>query len=583
MGLFKNKFNTICSRALKLTSSNSFIYYQSISEEEQNGSTSSLRVNTTQNNKKKNTEKHRICYLSLLPVDILYTIFENLSGADLLGFTNVSDPWHDFLVDWPRFWQKITMYYPDIKQSTLDILIHRRCSSPRQVCLESPVNHSLLCSLILLLIQSPNRHIIKKLSFQNIRIIPRENGGAPHLLGYAISNMNSIEYIEFNNCSFTKHSELKTVLQSCSNITSISFDYPSDKIIPNPNIYPVYLPAKQDLPKAGLPYLTYLKLAAPADFQIDGGRSLPGVFSQCPNLRHLFLDTFMLTHNGSRIIDEVLTFCPYILNFVVSDNAQVPMTFTTAYNNNDNDDDDENGWVTFYDNSSSNKSENTTQGLRRLILCSKKIKLGENAHGDVLFKYIHSSLELLYLHCQLKGSSCHQAYYELTDLAWPKLREINLSLQINSGNHISHERTTMVRLANLFFRCPALQVITIDSFNVTGSHRLRVDDMVLKRIAENCPLIYRLHILGEKFHSEDAILYFAKTLGQHEYNNLTDLEIDMARKPLLEVIGNLKSLKQLYLRNDTVTYIDPTISTFYMQVEIARQLLRERGGSLIIK
>ena len=187
--------------------------------------------------------------------------------------------------------------------------------------------------------------------------------------------------------------------------------------------------------------------------------------------------------------------------------------------------------------------------------------------NSALFDKLHTSLELLYIQCELKSRHCYKIFHnELSHrYAWcPRLREIYLAFNIfTDSTKIVYDRTTnpittvtqqiqqkhQQTLANLFKRCHALKAIKIDSCNVTAStdQLVQVDHKILKVIPVNCPKHRYLRVLEDAcHHTAKGILSFATVGGFH----LTDLDIDMTdQEVVLQVAIKIKPLKQLKKRN----------------------------------
>ncbi|KAI8138668.1 hypothetical protein BJV82DRAFT_630089 [Fennellomyces sp. T-0311] len=478
----------------------------------------------------------------LLPYDVLCLVFENLDIGDLLQCASVSQAWCNMVLDWPRFWRRLSVEMPGMKRSLITSLI--RGQTPELV-LDSSMNDGLVRDTLKVLSLLGNQ-LTEKLSFKDITFANEDIG----LLAGAIRSTKRVEFVD---CSIPKLQVFRLILESCSKVSQVSFS----QIRPARRTLEVPEPSRRQMVIPNLHYseLTYLKLCFEYSFfdrePVPTGR-LSGLLRRCPNLVHLFLDARGTVHHG-HCIRQALKYCPRLETLVVHDRAEMPQSPLSGRALN----------IT---------TTRNTGRLRRLVLSGDYIKC-QPRDIDAILKRASGSVEFLYAHFG-NGLIGPNELYKFDGL---RLREIHLSTE---GGAVKNDKNISITaaLATLFSRCLALEAITlIDTFstgyNPSDGH-IYVDDQVLSVVATNCPKLQYMRVIARRHHTDEGILNFATTGG----SNLIFLEMDIEPKNILEVVQKLGRLRDLRTQKDLYSY-NPSISS--ADRESAKRILEDRGGSLL--
>ena len=416
---------------------------------------------------------------------------------------------------------------------------------------------------------------------------------------------STLKQIEFVGCGFPNRKKLQDVVHSLlynnKTTTHISFykNHSRRNTFINGRHDYVFTPLNKDIPNVGDNPATYLRLAGPdpkycnqytppGNLVPKTGQPLSGAFQKFRNLVHLLLDAHLLVRNNSIILNEAIKYCPKLVNLIVTNNGEIPQMMCLFDNTNIIEEERSSvpvssGSISTTDNAyihPKKEQEQKGEGLQKLILANKDIQLGRDT-STTLFKKVHTTLELLYLQCILAKPNCDKIFRnDLPSYEWPNLRELYLSFNIllldpPKLNIISTTLATSQQyqqsFCNLFTRCHGLEAITINNCNIGKDSQLKVDDAVLKSIALNCPKIRYFRVLdNDCYHTPDGILRFA-TMGAF---HLTDLEINMVREALLQVVIKIKTLKRLDLRSNTSDTINSkkkvdryTTNSFYKMLD----------------
>ncbi|KAI8138670.1 hypothetical protein BJV82DRAFT_630094, partial [Fennellomyces sp. T-0311] len=489
-----------------------------------------------------------------------------LEFRDLLRCTGVCQAWCNFMIDWPEFWQKLSVEMPQVQRSTLDPLLRRQAQEFR---LDGPMDAGLVHDVLMFLAYSDN-HFMQNLSFNNLTL---NNQDIKLLAGALKSTSPPVKRVEFSNCTLPAEKVIDPVLSACSSMEYVSFS--QDSISPREYSIPPPKRSQIILPQVEFSSLTYLKLKfsgrglCSTSLMQEQTGYLTGIIRRSPNLIHLFMDSGGGIHQG-HILLQALKYCPLIQNIVVSDCANMPETIMSAI--------DENEYQAPISDgpSSSSSRPSITPGLRRLVLTGGSIKLEKGSLSSI-FKRVYKTIELLYLHYD--GSQVNtSSFYRLAYHGAPRLREIRMSTENGCGSS-SNQPPIAKALAALFSWCPALEVLEInDTFSSRGSSGyayLKVDNEVLKAIAENCPYIRYIKVTGRSAHTSNGMLDFVNTGG----SRLTYLEIDLDRDIIRKVVDALKALQTLHCRADSYSYRATMNQQERTEVE---QILHERGGTLVL-
>ncbi|KAI9268251.1 hypothetical protein BDA99DRAFT_535761 [Phascolomyces articulosus] len=606
----------------------------------------------------------------LLPYDLVCLILEQLQFADLLQCSSVSQAWCHFVLDWPEFWYRASRNMPprvpylvrkiDYK-SVLDPLLRPHGAlEQEEIQFNGALPTDLICDILLLFAHS-GRLFTKKLIFSNLYIMEHDVATD---LGYAIqksfsisdnynntcSSRMGIKQVHFIDCRVPSESMFGTLItSSChsskkNNVTHISFSQNVDR--PTVNKVYVHLPSKQQIiiPETQLSTLSYLKLSGPYPgasglCESYTGR-LIGILRQCPNLAHLFLDSYMSLHYGY-IIDQALTYCPHLENVILSDRANMPLTIMSDIGEKEFDKKEVTTTINstvpltkrtskWFNSKEKHQTITRTKDLRRLVIDRPDTILEHDMFINT-FRKCYASLELLYLSCALEhtngntNSSYSYSYnhsnnrgdnsylkmqQQQSKLSFHKLssfgvlyrlRELDLSLTVMNSSKSQQENSKA--LASLLAQCPALHVIRINSqeqgnfemglpfLTRLEPHSPVVNDQVLETIATHCPLVTHLHVFGKRAHSPQGILRFSELLmgvdsdesssssqqqQQQEPAVFVDMVMDIDKEMLLRVVKNLKGLKHLCLFNENYNG-NYALSDHEENVE---SVLTHRGGSL---
>ncbi|KAI8136878.1 hypothetical protein BJV82DRAFT_718599 [Fennellomyces sp. T-0311] len=493
--------------------------------------------------------QHTPGFRQLLPYDILCIIFGMLEFRDLLRCTGVCQGWCNFILDWPEFWRQLSVELPQVSKKTP---LRRQVQEFRLV---GPMDPGLMRDMLVFLTHLDKQHT-QKLYFRKLYISEKD---LDLLVRVLRSTSPPATRVEFVDCRIFHDKVINPILEACSNFSHVSFS----RTTVSPLNFGVKRPTWTQVvvPRVSFSSLTYLKLCfeyqdRPYHSSSQTGR-LSGILRRCPNLVHLFLDSGGSIHQG-HCIRQAIKYCPRLLNLIVSDKAIMPATVVSKID-------------------TSEYLENQSEvGIRRLVLTGGRIKCAQNDIVSV-FNKVSSSIKLLHLHY----ASNHinpSTLYKLAQQSTLQLREIRLSTEYSAGLSSNEPSVTKV-LAKLFSRCPLLEVIKI--IDTTGLRRgndkcfIYVDDEVLTAIAEHCPQIHYLQVLGQRRHTAEGILQFA-TIGAC---GLIYLEIDVERKIILPLIQRIPSLQRLNVRKDS-NRNEPPIPPD--EKPIAQRILRERGGSLTI-
>ncbi|KAI8139623.1 hypothetical protein BJV82DRAFT_716532 [Fennellomyces sp. T-0311] len=506
--------------------------------------------------------EHHQMFQYLNPYDIWCLIFAKLNFRDLLRCTSVCQTWSNFISSWPKFWEKHRIEMPQMERSGLEPLIRRQA---QEFWFDGPLDISLVVDLLKSLAYTEN-HVITKLCFNKLQLSCSDASYLAIGLGSTSSSVKRVEFIE---CKIPKRSIIDPILESCVNLSHLTFSR-----IDGPLEYysPLLIRSKNDTPSATFSSLTYLKLS----FQymvyntmdrIDGPRLCENL-AHCPNLVHLFLDSKSLL-NQDDCVSQVQRHCPYLRNLVMTFDAEMPPTVVSQIDCHELD---------IPHTAMDNNKPMTPIGLVRLVLSGGQIGLMQEDIVHV-FKKNSRSLSLLYLHYGHKVGP--HALGKLARRGAPRLREIRLSTEDSPGR-IKIGPPIQQVLTELFSRCPVLEVIEIsDKFSCgiqphTDGY-LKVDDQVLVTIAKSCPLLRHLKIVGRRRYLRACMVRFSNVGGQR----LSYLEMDMARKHILEVVKKLPLLRYLHVRKDSVYPSDERIPLSEKKA-IQRIIEHERGGQLIL-
>ncbi|KAG2220225.1 hypothetical protein INT45_002817 [Circinella minor] len=502
-------------------------------------------------------------------------------------------------MEFPGFWEGIKFRYRLVDAETINTLVCRK-ELLEYTIRDRGMQLYTVHDKLELLMYSPNLQFIQKLSFSNIAL----NYRCADCISDIIRLAYTLKEIEFVHCGFPNRKTLQDVLSSLlhnsATTTHISFykNHSQRNTFINGRNDFVFTPLNKDIPNVTESPTTYLRLAGPDpkycnQYTPPGnavpktGQPLSGAFQKFRNLVHLLLDSHLLVRNNSTILNEAIKYCPQLINLIVTNNAEIPHMMCLY--------DDRIVKVEKRSSVSINGSDSSTTsndhidikqhqkqkkggGLQKLILANKNIQLGRDT-STTLFKKVHTTLELLYLQCELTKPNCDKIFRnEIANYEWPNLRELYLSFNIllldSSKSNIMS--TTLYQqyqqsLCNLFTRCHGLEAITINNCNIGKNCQFKVDDVVLRSIALNCPKIRYLRVLDNGcYHTSYGICRFA-TMGAF---HLTDLEINMVREAVLPVVIKIKTLKRLDLRSSTSDTINSkekvdryTTNSFYKMLD----------------
>ncbi|KAI8138665.1 hypothetical protein BJV82DRAFT_673430 [Fennellomyces sp. T-0311] len=522
-------------------------------------STLSFR-NATPRSTHKTTPVHVHEFLQLHPYDVWNLVFKHLDLGDFLQCTGVCQAWYNFMIHWPEFWQHF-LRVPHMNRLAMDILIRRQA---HEFCLHGPMDDA-VTQFILLFLPYSNNYSMRKLSFKNLNFTRTDAGLLARALRLLIL---PVEEIEFVDCGIPRDMLICPVLESCSNLARISFH----RSQVSPKGFDIGRPSWRSIITSGASFLslTYLKICAEdsgfnrnwATSPINSAR-LSALLRKCPNLVHLFLDSGGSAYQGV-CIRQAVNHCPKLKTLVVSDKAEMPTTVLGTADTLD----------------SEQTATSTTKGISIFVLSGGRIQMEVD---DVIsvYKAAHKSLELLYLHYGGgNGTIDADVFAKFARWTAPRLREVRISTEAGGAYACYNQKQPITTAVAAFLsKCPALEAIRIEDTFSTGYNphegRLDVDDYILKVIAENCPQLRHLAIVGRRCHTNSGILHFAKTGGK----NLIYLEIDTYRKNLWTLVKDLGSMKTLHLRKDSLFHndkIDPA------DVPPIKYMLRKRGGSITL-
>ncbi|KAI9276847.1 hypothetical protein BDA99DRAFT_600707 [Phascolomyces articulosus] len=569
------------------------------------------------------------------PEEIFCLIFENMFITDLIRCSAVCQKWNRIILDKRYFWQDIEARFHLLRKQTLDKLIRQRIREFRIGDFQR--NSYALYDTIDLLINTSNVSYIQRLSIDNCCFTHRT---ADHL-AYAIQLMPKLKRIEFIDNGFPSHEHLKTIMDAILSSTTTThilfYQTETRRSLLSGYSDNIFLPINQYIPDVVTNRVSYLRMARPPDPSYpaaymnapkklrafkDNHGSMLGAFRKFPCLTQLLLDIRVLKRGGQGLLYDAIKSCPQLVTLLVTNNAAVPQPTTCLFNDtlqllekgdvhhprqchydrplqqrnvtNNSNNSTKNDLnkktvsktspskiISTLSNQRHQQQQSSNQGLRQLIIADKKIQLGPDV-GSSLFKHSHTSLELLYLQCQLETNQCYKIFdQEITSYNWSMLREVYLSFnpETDPSTTTTASKTSMstIRprpvkshdksaLANFFSRCHGLEAITIDNSScqtnkedddITNldyrdpySNILIVDDQVLKSIALNCPRLRYLRVLDDGcFHTIQGILHFATIGGFY----LTDLELSMVKESILPVVIKLRSLKHFDLRSSSST------------------------------
>ncbi|KAI9245088.1 hypothetical protein BDA99DRAFT_576980 [Phascolomyces articulosus] len=592
-------------------------------------------------------------FYNLLPYDILYLIFGNLQYKDLLNCVRVCRRWNDFMMEWPEFWNKMSSAMPNINQSTMISLLQGQTQELR---LEGPIDAGLKHDILWFLSLWENNSFIQKIYLTKIDMIMSDIS----LLSEAIRCMSpSLKQIEWENCTVSQVDIIRNVIPACTpGLNYLSF---SRNIHPTTQTHYTYYnrnrsnnqdyiiklyrtPEKQTtLPSTINDYstLTYLKIdtffnSAPGYSNYHNSDIYvytAALIKKCPNLVHLFLDSYGTDPRNLRnCLHQAVNFCPRLKTLVIFKNASMPQTVISNVDESDYamttintstlpNDKVPSFSTTLVPNKKNHKSiyqkitdtvsiGSPTIGLHRLVFSHHNFKVQER---DVIqiFRSSHASFQLLYLGYDCVTVSA-AALAKLASLGCPKLRELRIatgdSNSIGGGSSKPRMETVIVQL---FSACPALEAIELDDSHWNYSY-LKLNESVVEAIAQNCPHLRHLY-----FYTSDSefggnlcksFLNFVNkgnnnsSRGHNNGNRMskwtwkektTGTEQEPCRLECLKVtkmdpgtayalVKNIESLKYLYIRLWWINIIQDDKSNNENLVQEIKNILKERGGALVV-
>ncbi|KAI9260700.1 hypothetical protein BDA99DRAFT_538293 [Phascolomyces articulosus] len=326
-------------------------------------------------------------FFHLLPYDILPVIFKKLKYTDLLCCTAVCRQWLNFMLEWPGFWEKMSVEIPNINKATLiALLTHKK----HELCFEGLTDVQYMNDVFSFLCSVERTNFDKcYISIKNMDL----STATVRLLGDVIRRIpSSLEKLDLIHCKMTRQDVFDYIFPVCSsNLTHVSFTvykkygfYSAFK--PNIVITLQWIPTRQRYSLLSPPSplqpvhhqkaysaLTYLKLTGvPHEDRYYGhtrirrysilNLNIPVAtfFSQCSNLVYLFLDAQTTLHQYyEACYHYAIELCPHLRTLVVSNDASVPQTMVVK-NIDDTYTIDENNVVLVESDSSTTTSVITT-------------------------------------------------------------------------------------------------------------------------------------------------------------------------------------------------------------------------------
>ncbi|KAI8139634.1 hypothetical protein BJV82DRAFT_694220 [Fennellomyces sp. T-0311] len=469
----------------------------------------------------------------LVPYDIWYLIFQYyLRPRDLLRCAGVSRLWYNFVVNIPGFWQQFPMQVSQMTRSMLHIVTPYQ---PQVIQFHEYMDRDLIDDIRMLLAYW-NCNSTLKLLFYKVPVLSSRN---INLLTRLLRSLNCSVQVEFIDCAFPRSKVIFPILESCTNLSYVSF---SQSSVETTGFSESPL-NKIEIPDIQLFSLTYLKLSFQDAAYVDDGQTgrnlLCGIFCKCPNLIHLFLDSGCLLHHRE-CITESLKHCSRLENLVMNYRGEMPISVISSIN--DREFNPRSNFVLL------DSIPNYATRLRRLVLNGGHIELDQD---DIGTAFMNNYQFLEYLHLNYGHTVGPDALSRLADYGAPRLREICITANryhpdLSNINNPSIHKI----LSTLFSRCPNLEVVAFEDTVGAGFHKsingvIEGDSEVVKAIAEHCPRLRHLKILGgRRRQTLDSILHFAAIRG----SRLTYLETDMVRDNILEVVKKLPSLQYLHVR-----------------------------------
>ncbi|KAI9244947.1 hypothetical protein BDA99DRAFT_543817 [Phascolomyces articulosus] len=572
-------------------------------------------------------------FYNLLPYDILYLIFGNLQYKDLLNCVRVCRRWNDFMMEWPEFWNKMSSAMPNINQSTMISLLQGQTQELR---LKGPIDAGLKHDILWFLSLWENNSFIQKIYLTKIDMIMSDIS----LLSEAIRCMSpSLKQIEWENCTVSQVDIIRNVIPACTpGLNYLSF---SRNIHPTTQTHYIYYnrnrsnnqdyiiklyrtPEKQTtLPSTINDYstLTYLKIdtffnSAPGYSNYHNSDIYvytAALIKKCPNLVHLFLDSYGTDpHNLRNCLHQAVNFCPRLKTLVIFKNASMPQTIISNV--------DESDYAMTTINTSTLPNDKVPSFSTTLVPNKKNhkntVSIGSAIIGlqrfvysdrSKVFRSSHTSFQLLYLSYDGKAVNS-AALAKLASLGCPKLRELRISTgDLGSMVCFGSTKPRMEKvMVQLFSVCPALEAIELDDSHWRPYSHLKLNESVVEAIAQNCPHLRHLYFYTSDSESGGRLfksfLNFVNkgnnnSSSGHKNNGnktskwkwkekTTGAEQEPCRLECLKVtkmdpwtaytlVKNIESLKYLYIRSwwINITQDDK------QEIEI---ILKERGGALVV-
>ncbi|KAI9244350.1 hypothetical protein BDA99DRAFT_309469 [Phascolomyces articulosus] len=350
------------------------------------------------------------------------------------------------------------------------------------------------------------------------------------------------------DCRIPQDKIASHLLNTCSNMEHVSFSHGST---PLDVVEYIQLPTKQDFYTSDIKCwsLTYLKLSFTyytnndqlTDHDCIHNEQLGRLLSQCPNLKHLFMDSGGTIHHGN-CLDQILKHCHRLETLVISPNADFPS-----------------------DCSDNKHITSTTQrpGLRQLVLSGKHLRI-TNTDMISVYKQHYETLEMIYLYFH-SIDEITRSLVKLAHTKAPRLQQLYLLTDNNfipiSIHKLGYPSINKALVTLLSGGCPLLNTIHIinNDFDYSmpeskynGDNYFSISDKVLKAIATGCRELHTLKFPGPRRYTKKGLMHFATT----GVKKLVELEMDIIPEHILEVVIRIESLQKLIFSGSNTSLPD---------------------------
>ncbi|KAI9243731.1 hypothetical protein BDA99DRAFT_566521 [Phascolomyces articulosus] len=348
------------------------------------------------------------------------------------------------------------------------------------------------------------------------------------------------------------------------------------------NNFPSINKKQINIPEAVFLSLTFLQLCFEEGMEgFVNTNDLCGIIYQSPNLCHLFLDSRGSIYHGC-CMNIAISHCPRLETLAITREAQMAETvYEDAYHDQ----------IHRNMDTLSNLPLSTTKNhLKRFIYSGAPPYSSTKNDFKQVVKEGITSLHILYLYYDglLVNHKLLKDIIFRSGQFYTFLKELVISNEdYFYGAHLDKVATGFkdVFLNHVLPAIPMVEALTIDDHVFSHNHStiifFRMDHEILEAIANFCPRLKTLKIIGQRSHSMNGLYYLATAShGPRGPPRLEYLEMDMDPRMALKLIEWMPSLIYLYIRCDKLrSNPDPVNLEFYRAKDLLES--EERGGKLI--